>query len=408
MPPRPSSSRPQRHRHGTHTSHAVPTSSCSGMTTAVASPLYDYTTKIAVKRTAKISVKGVAKYLRLLGDVDKKEYHRRAWYPQHTIFPFLVWWLSEVQHSLSVRGSVGEIGVHHGGFFLALASASARGEPLFVIDLFDKLQHLNVDGSGRGAWSNFSANLALLGLRAENIGAEGGVSRGASGRAVRAVVDASTNIDGRAFATLAQLPVRMFSIDGGHTRESTCHDLNLADSYLHDGGVVIVDDVGCCNRESSWGLGVIDGLFSFFNASGPRRLEPFLYVSPKLFLARPEAARRYATALRSDLELQPSLRFKEGWRELSGRGTLHPTRYTLFGGQVAMPGRLPAESEVAELWYRLLVKSAAAHSLEREGGTPRAQKVAAAAAAELHALHLEQELHRRGPFGRLALRLFGK
>ena len=341
-----------------------------------------------------ISAGRVAKYVRMLGNVDKKEYERRSWYVQHSLFPFLVWWLSTVQHGLGVRGSVGEIGVHHGGFFLALASASSRDEPLFVLDLFDKLQKLNVDGSGKGAWANFSSNAALMGFSAKGGGTRW-PSPAPAARSVHAIADASTNVDGGHFRRLARKQLRMFSVDGGHTREATCHDLNLADSYLHDGGIVIVDDVGCCDRQSSWGLGVVDGIFSFFD-SGPRplRLVPFFFSKPKLFLARPEFARRYERALRAAPELQPLLRFDDGWRELAGppdrpHPPLHPTRYTLFGGQVAMPGRLPAESEVTELWSKLLYNGSALASLR------------AAERQELDSLTREQAQRKRGFLGRL-------
>lgn len=84
------------------------------------------------------------------------------------------------------------------------------------------------------------------------------------------IKDASTSVDGPAFAQLARQPVRMMSVDGGHTREATCHDINLADSFLHDGGIVIVNDLGCCEKQVSWSLGVIDGVASYFSIRSNR------------------------------------------------------------------------------------------------------------------------------------------
>ena len=90
------------------------------------------------------------------------------------------------------------------------------------------------------------------------------------------IKDASTSVDGPAFAQLARQPVRMMSVDGGHTREATCHDINLADSFLHDGGIVIVNDLGCCEKQVSWSLGVIAMAWpaiSAFAATGRSRTE---------------------------------------------------------------------------------------------------------------------------------------
>ena len=111
-------------------------------------------------------------YLFQLGNVDQKEYLRKEWFIQHMVSPYVVWRLSEMQHSMGIYGSVGEIGVHYGGFFLALAVSSAAGEQPFAIDIFDQ-KHLNVDGSGKGAWRRFSANVRMLDLDAKQFELDG-------------------------------------------------------------------------------------------------------------------------------------------------------------------------------------------------------------------------------------------
>ncbi len=55
--------------------------------------------------------------------------------------------LTRLQHFLGVYGSVGEIGVHHGKFFLILAGNALKTEPVVAMDLFHD-QHENIDGSG--------------------------------------------------------------------------------------------------------------------------------------------------------------------------------------------------------------------------------------------------------------------
>ena len=46
-------------------------------------------------------------------------------------------------------------------------------------------------------------------------------------------------------ADITQLPYkfRLFSVDGGHTRELTVNDLTVAASHLEEGGIIILDDI---------------------------------------------------------------------------------------------------------------------------------------------------------------------
>jgi hypothetical protein len=56
--------------------------------------------------------------------------------------------LTAKQHSLGIYGAVGEIGVHHGKFFLPIVGNALAEEPAVAIDLFEEQQGINVDGSG--------------------------------------------------------------------------------------------------------------------------------------------------------------------------------------------------------------------------------------------------------------------
>lgn len=302
----------------------------------------------------------VKTFVALLGDVDKAEYHhRRQWYLQGLIQPFMVWFLTQQQHAAGVHGSVGEIGVHYGGFFLAIAAASAPAERLFAVDIFDN-QQLNVDGSGKAVFKKFEENVKLLGFGTAELGQKKTKRKPwQNGRPVHYIKDASTSVDGPAFAQLAGQPVRMMSVDGGHTREATCHDINLADSFLHDGGIVIVDDLGCCDKQASWSLGVIDGVASYFstrsNRTQPRRLEPFFFAAPKLYLAAKPFAQRYRAALRSDRVINQLFNLDGGSTDGNAGGApMHPSRYTMFGGQILRPAERPKESAIKALWLERL------------------------------------------------------
>jgi hypothetical protein len=91
-------------------------------------------------------------------------------------------------------------------------------------------------------------------------------------------------------------PVRLFSIDGGHTRELVINDLELATSTLCDQGVVVFDD--CFNPE--W-PGVTNGLHEFFYRQTPD-LVPFAISLNKVSLCKPNATVMYRESLK---ELEP-------------------------------------------------------------------------------------------------------
>ena len=77
--------------------------------------------------------------------------------------------ITRAQRAAGVVGSVGEIGVHHGRSFILAALLSDPAEPLWVLDLFGDLQHLNVDGSGNGDQFALGRNLEKVGLHISNV-----------------------------------------------------------------------------------------------------------------------------------------------------------------------------------------------------------------------------------------------
>jgi hypothetical protein len=182
--------------------------------------------------------------------------------------------VSRAQHSLGVTGNVAEIGVHQGRLFVLLALLAQEGEEALAIDLFEQ-QEFNLDKSGAGDLSKFRAN----------------VRRHTGRRAPLVHRGDSTILTGEAVKAIAGGPIRLFSVDGGHTEEITLHDLETAEASLATGGVIILDD--CFN--GGW-PGVISGTCRFLK-DGHRRVVPFAIGCNKTFFAEPSFAKEFRLAM---------------------------------------------------------------------------------------------------------------
>lgn len=183
--------------------------------------------------------------------------------------------LSEEQRRAGVAGGVAEIGVHHGKLFILLYLLGEEGEPAVAVDLFSK-QELNVDRSGAGDLDVFRRNLARHADLSRLTVHEGD----------------STLLDAAKLRVLGQGPLRMVSIDGGHTAEITAHDLATAEGALAEGGIVILDDA----FNEMW-PGVMDGIHR--HLAGSQAIVPFAIGANKTFFCRPGCAARYARTLRT-------------------------------------------------------------------------------------------------------------
>jgi Methyltransferase domain len=166
------------------------------------------------------------------------------------------------QEERGVRGNLAEIGIHHGKSFLVLAGAARSSETVFAIDVFER-QELNLDHSGCGNRVIFESHL----------------KRFLPGAKISVIAESSADLRGRE-AALGLAGLRFVSIDGGHTRELTLNDLQIADGCLVDGGVCCVDDV----FNAHW-PGVVSGLFDFLDQDN--RLVPPACFPDKLFLCGP-------------------------------------------------------------------------------------------------------------------------
>ncbi|MGA9673009.1 MAG: class I SAM-dependent methyltransferase [Terracidiphilus sp.] len=181
--------------------------------------------------------------------------------------------LSEEQRRSNLSGGVAEIGVHHGKLFILLYLLSSAGERAVAIDLFSQ-QDLNVDHSGAGDLERFKRNLRRHADTSRLMVHEGD----------------STELGAEQLIRLGGGPLRIVSIDGGHTAEITAHDLATSEGALAPGGIIILDD---CFKEM-W-PGVTDGVHLHF--SQPRSIVPFAIGANKTFFCHAAFAQQYAAVL---------------------------------------------------------------------------------------------------------------
>lgn len=129
--------------------------------------------------------------------------------------------LMRIQTTMGVTGHVAEIGTFEGRFFIALAHALAPGERALGIDRFD--------------WPN----PAVLDRFEENC-RQHGIE---PGRRITWKADSSRITPDEITAWLGAGRVRLFHVDGEHTREALSHDLELATAVMCRGGLIVLDDM---------------------------------------------------------------------------------------------------------------------------------------------------------------------
>ena len=166
------------------------------------------------------------------------------------------------------QGGVAEVGVYMGRFFLLLRAMLDKAEPSYGVDIFED-QNLNLDFSGtdkarQDIFKNYIDRYDAF-----------------EGKEVQIIKGDSTSSATQALleATIPQGSIRYFSIDGGHTKIHTLNDLKLAEKYVADGGVVILDDI----LHPHW-LGVMDGLVQYLTDFPT--LVPFAIGHNKMFLCK--------------------------------------------------------------------------------------------------------------------------
>ncbi len=129
--------------------------------------------------------------------------------------------LLRIQNELGVTGPVAEIGTFEGRFFIAMAHALQPGEMALGIDLFDWPNPEVID--------RFHANCLKHGVPASKR-----ITWKADSRSLRAD-DLLAKLDGRR--------LRLFHVDGEHSRHALSRDLELATSVLAPDGLIVLDDM---------------------------------------------------------------------------------------------------------------------------------------------------------------------
>jgi Methyltransferase domain len=126
-----------------------------------------------------------------------------------------------IQSDLGVKGPFAEIGTFEGRFFIAMAHALAAGEKAIGIDLFDWPNPEIID--------RFHANCRKHGVRDE--------------QRVTLKADSRTMKPEDVLKASGGERIRMFHVDGEHSRAALTRDLALATSVMSDGGLIILDDM---------------------------------------------------------------------------------------------------------------------------------------------------------------------
>jgi predicted O-methyltransferase YrrM len=126
-----------------------------------------------------------------------------------------------IQSELGLKGPFAEIGTFEGRFYIAMAHMLKADEKAVGIDLFDWPNPEIID--------RFHANCAK-----HNVPEERRVTLKADSRSMKPA-DLLKSAGGK--------KIRMFHIDGEHSRAALSRDLALATAVLCDGGLIILDDM---------------------------------------------------------------------------------------------------------------------------------------------------------------------
>ncbi len=199
----------------------------------------------------------------------------------------VIWSLIELQDHWDVRGQAAEIGVFRGKTFLLLCHGLRDGEIGIGVDVFG-----DPIGSNSEDLDIFHANMAKYGFAPDRYKLELGNSLRMSTADMAGLCGGEN--------------VRLFSVDGDHSKEAVLSDLALAAGVLAPDGVIIADDLF-----NPWYPTVTEAVYEFFlnDAYAAQRgdLVPIAFSTAngpvetgagKLMIARAPAAAAYKAGVR--------------------------------------------------------------------------------------------------------------
>jgi len=203
----------------------------------------------------------------------------------------VIWSIFDVQDELEIAGNIAEIGVYHGKLFILMCHSLRAEERAFAVDAFDSIPEIQGIKTAEDQ-QRFSADNICSNLEQNNIDAD----------LVKLVVADSQALTAAELTTeFGNSSIRLFSVDGDHSRKGVRHDLNLAAATLSVGGIILADDLFNTICPS-----LTEGIIDFFREDNAGRLEPVAIISangplqtgsPKLILSDAAYAERYKAYL---------------------------------------------------------------------------------------------------------------
>lgn len=193
----------------------------------------------------------------------------------------ITWSVFELQEAFGVTGDVAEIGVHRGKLFSLLCHALNAGERAHAIDIWG-----DPPGNNTEDLEVFRLNLDKLGLDETSVNIKVADSQAMAPAHITSEIGSN---------------IRLFSVDGDHTRDAVLHDLKLAAHCLGPGGVILADDLF-----NVWYPTVTEAIYDFLKGD-PGDIEPIGFAAAngpvetgaaKLFLARRAYADNYKRGLK--------------------------------------------------------------------------------------------------------------
>lgn len=138
------------------------------------------------------------------------------------------------QQSKGVHGTVGELGVYKGAYFIAAALLARPDEKILAIDIFGEAAATEASAPETPDYGNPKDEFL------ENVRQHAGpeiIER------TDVVTADSVTLGSDDVLGFAGGPIRLLSLDGSHTAPAVEHDLRLLAPTLAPGGALILDDV---------------------------------------------------------------------------------------------------------------------------------------------------------------------